>query len=150
MAMDAAMKRIHNFLHQKGYKLTPQRQATVEVLLENEEAHLSAEDIFMRVQAKNASIGLATVYRTLEVLTEMDIVNKVTFQDGLARYDLQKPMLKHSHHHLVCQNCGKITEINDDLVSKLAPEIMAEHHFQLSDHQLTFYGLCEVCQKEEA
>lgn len=141
------IKRIKDYLNHHGYRLTPQRETTVEVLLENNNSHLSAEEIYIRVHEKNPSIGLATVYRTLEMLTEMEIVDKINFQDGLTRYDLVKPTLGHAHHHLVCQKCGKIIEIEDDLLTRMTPFFLNKYHFQLQDHQMTLYGLCENCQR---
>ncbi|WP_195904786.1 Fur family transcriptional regulator, partial [Enterococcus faecium] len=101
MVMNAisAMKKTKQQLHEAGFKLTPQREATLLVLLENEKEHLSAEEIFFLVKKKSPEIGLATVYRTLEILTELKIVDKVSFNDGLARYDLRKEGAKHFHHH---------------------------------------------------
>ncbi|MGO3609646.1 MAG: Fur family transcriptional regulator, partial [Enterococcus sp.] len=85
-----ALQKTKKQLHDSGFKLTPQREATVLVLLENEKDHLSAEEIYFLVKKKSPEIGLATVYRTLEILTELHIVNKISFDDGLARYDLRK------------------------------------------------------------
>ena len=76
-------------MHSASYKLTP-REATVAVLLEHEEDHLSAEDVYLLVKEKAPEIGLATVYRTLELLTELKIVDKINFGDGVSRYDLRQ------------------------------------------------------------
>ena len=96
--MEARIEKIKQQLQSQGYKLTPQREATVRVLLENEEDHLSAEDVFMLVKDKAPEIGLATVYRTLELLSEMHVVEKINFGDGVARYDLRTDSNKHHHH----------------------------------------------------
>ncbi|MFS8580873.1 MAG: transcriptional repressor, partial [Novibacillus thermophilus] len=72
--MDKRIEKIKNELHEKSYKLTPQREATLRVLLENEEKHLSAEDVYLLVKEKAPEIGLATVYRTLELLSDLQIV----------------------------------------------------------------------------
>ncbi len=103
-------------LHAQSYKLTPQREATVKVLLEREEDHLSAEDIYLLVKDKAPEIGLATVYRTLELLLELQIVEKINFGDGVSRYDLRQEGFEHFHHHLVCVECGSIEEIFDNLL----------------------------------
>lgn len=71
---------------------------------------------FIFGQKKSPEIGLATVYRTLEILTELHIVNKISFDDGLARYDLRKEGAEHFHHHLLCLECGNIEEIEEDLL----------------------------------
>ncbi len=102
MNTTAALKKTKKQLHESGFKLTPQREATLLVLLENEKDHLSAEEIFFFVRKKSPEIGLATVYRTLEILTDLKIVDKVSFNDGVSRYDLRKEGAKHFHHHLLC------------------------------------------------
>ena len=87
--METRIERIKKQLHSSSYKLTPQREANVWVLLEHEEDHLSAEDVYLLVKEKSPEIGLATVYRTLELLTELKIVDKINFGDGVSRYDLR-------------------------------------------------------------
>ena len=114
--MDPKLDFIKKQLYAANYKLTPQREATVRVLLENEQDHLSAEDIFLMVKEKAPDIGLATVYRTLELLLELKIVDKINFGDGVYRYDLRKDGDVHFHHQLVCMNCGSVHEIEDDLI----------------------------------
>ncbi|MCB2487451.1 ferric iron uptake transcriptional regulator, partial [Listeria monocytogenes] len=81
-------------------------EATVRVLLENEKDNLSAEEVFLRVKDIAPDTRLATVYRTLELLTELRVVDKINFGDGVSRYDLRQEGAKHIHHHLVCLECG--------------------------------------------
>lgn len=145
--IDSALPKIKDKLHKAGFKLTPQREVTVEVLLEKEKDHLSAEEIYMEVKNKNSGIGLATVYRTLEILTELKVVNKITFQDGLARYDLNKDGKKHQRHHLLCLNCGKIEEVEEDLLDEIEEDIEKKYNFLVKDHRLTFHGVCDECRK---
>lgn len=145
----SALPRIKEKLHKAGFKLTPQREVTVEVILEKEKDPLSAEEIYMEVKRKNSGIGLATVYRTLEILTNLKIVNKITFQDGLARYDLNKAGEEHQRHHLLCLKCGKIQEVEDDLLNEVEREIERTYDFIVKDHRLTFHGICSECAKTE-
>ena len=100
--VEERLNRVKQQLQQSSYKLTPQREATVRVLIENEKDHLSAEDVYLKVKDKAPEIGLATVYRTLELLAELKVVDKINFGDGVARFDLRKEGAKHFHHHLVC------------------------------------------------
>lgn len=144
-----ALKKTKEQLHDSGFKLTPQREATLLVLLENEKDHLSAEEIYLLTKKKNPDIGLATVYRTLEILTELKIVDKVSFNDGLARYDLRKAGAKHFHHHLLCLECGSIQEIEEDLLIDVEKVVEQQFGFQVSDHRLTFHGICAACQKKK-
>src|SRR5699024_9651465 len=110
------IERIKKQLHSKGYKLTPQREATLTVLLEREEDHLSAEEVFLLVKERAPEIGLATVYRTLELLSELQVVDKINLGDCFFCYDLIKEGMDNFHHHLVFIECGTIEEIIDDLL----------------------------------
>lgn len=145
--MEHRIEGIKKQLRSHGYKLTPQRQATVSVLLEREEDHLSAEDIFLLVKEKAPEIGLATVYRTLELLSELKIVDKINFGDGVSRYDLRKEGAEHFHHHLVCMECGSVEEIAEDLLGDVEKIVETDWGFQVKDHRLTFHGVCKQCQE---
>jgi len=147
--LDSSFKLIKKNLHEAGFKLTPQRELTVEVLLEKEKEHLSAEEIYMLVKAKNTGIGLATVYRTLEILTELQVINKLTFQDGIARYDLSMNNENHQHHHLLCLKCGNIEEVKNDMLLEIEIEIEKEYQFIVKDHRLTFHGICKNCVENQ-
>ncbi|MBP1996346.1 ferric iron uptake transcriptional regulator [Paenibacillus eucommiae] len=129
----------------KGLKLTRQREITLHVLLENEKDHLSAEDVFMLVKGKFPDIGLATVYRTLELLNELHIVEKVNFGDGVARFDLRDDDHEHMHHHLICSHCGSVKEIKDDWLSELEKRLELEYGFEVTDHRLDFMGTPRNC-----
>lgn len=147
-ALEHRIDRIKKQLHAKSYKLTPQREATLRILLEREEDHLSAEDIFLLVKNIAPEIGLATVYRTLELLSELKIVDKINFGDGVSRYDLRKEGAKHFHHHLVCIECGSVEEIADDLLEDVEKIVESDWGFNVKDHRLTFHGICRKCQNE--
>jgi Fur family transcriptional regulator, ferric uptake regulator len=147
IAMEHRIDRIKKQLHAQSYKLTPQREATVRVLLERETDHLSAEEIYLLVKEKAPEIGLATVYRTLELLSELKIIDKINFGDGVSRYDLRKEGAEHFHHHLVCIECGSVEEIMDDLLGDVEKIVENEWGFKVQDHRLTFHGLCKSCQK---
>lgn len=144
--MKQRIERIKKELHSKGYKLTPQREATLTVLLEREADHLSAEEIFLLVKDKAPDIGLATVYRTLELLSELTIVDKINFGDGVSRYDLRKEGVDHFHHHLVCMECGSVEEIIEDLLGDVEKIVENDWGFEVKDHRLTFHGVCKQCQ----
>lgn len=138
---------IKGMLQGAGYKLTSQREATVAILLEKEDDHLSAEEVYVYVKKRYPEIGLATVYRTLEILTDLNITKKVMFDDGLARYDLRKNRNAHFHHHLLCLTCGNIEEITEDLLDDVEHIVENKYGFKVLDHRLTFHGTCQMCQK---
>ena len=138
MDSTAALKKTKKQLHESGFKLTPQREATVLVLLENEKDHLSAEEIYFLVKQKSP----------LEILTDLKVVDKVSFNDGLARYDLRKEGAKHFHHHLLCLECGTIEEVEEDLLGEVEQIVESRYHFLVKDHRLTFHGICQSCQSK--
>ncbi|HLQ73754.1 MAG TPA: Fur family transcriptional regulator [Bacillota bacterium] len=144
--MEHRIDRIKKELHAKSYKLTPQREATLRILIEHEEDHLSAEEVFLLVKDINSEIGLATVYRTLELLSELEIVDKINFGDGVTRYDLRKEGAKHFHHHLICIECGTVEEVMEDLLEDVERQVERNWHFKVKDHRLTFHGICKACQ----
>lgn len=147
--MESRIDRIKKQLHGASYKLTPQREATVLVLLEHEADHLSAEDVFLLVKEKSPEIGLATVYRTLELLTDLKIVDKINFGDGVSRFDLRQEGATRFHHHLICIECGTVDEIQEDLLGEVEKFVEKRWDFKIKDHWLTFHGICHRCKPDE-
>ncbi|MDF2652426.1 MAG: transcriptional repressor [Paenibacillus sp.] len=129
-----------------GYKVTQQREATIWVLLENDQDHMSAEDVFMILKAKVPEIGLATVYRTLELLSELHIVEKMTFGDGITRFDLRNQNHEHMHHHVICKECEFVREIQEDWLHELEERIARRYGFVVTDHRLDFVGVYNKCE----
>ncbi|MCI7478444.1 MAG: transcriptional repressor [Selenomonadales bacterium] len=129
------------------HKMTPQRKVVLEVFLDNENAHLSAEDVRGMLRDRDSDIGLATVYRALELMCDLGILQKMDFGDGCSRYELNltEPNA-HQHHHLICRGCGKVFEFSDDLMDELEDTIAEKCKFKILDHQVKFFGYCEECQ----
>ncbi len=146
--MEERVRQIKQQLSAHNYKLTPQREATVRVLLENKEDHLSAEDVYLLVKEKTPEIGLATVYRTLELLSDLQIIHKLNFGDGVTRYEFRAEGAEHHHHHLICLNCGAVDEITDDWLGPIEKRVEEEFNFQIVDHRLTFHGVCHRCKDQ--
>jgi Fur family transcriptional regulator, ferric uptake regulator len=133
-------------LKEKGSKLTPQRRATLNVIIQNKGEHLNTEEIYELVRKDCPEIGLATVYRTLQLLEEMDIISRINLDDGCSRYEIKTDEEDHQHHHLICQQCSKIIEVKIDLLDHLEEEIEKEYDFDIKDHKLKFFGLCSDCK----
>lgn len=130
------------------HKITPQRKIVLQVFIENTGKHLSAEDVHYILRDKGYDIGLATVYRSLELLSEFTILQKIDFGDGCRRYELNTANPNaHQHHHLICIKCGSVSEFADDLLENLEADIMKKSKFKITDHQVTFYGYCSKCQQ---
>ncbi len=132
-------------LRDNSYKLTPQRQTILKIFLENADRHLSAEDTYMLVKNDYPEIGLATVYRTLDILAELGVLLKNDFGDGRSRYEFSRKD-EHHHHHLICIQCGNVSEFDDDLLESLETVIQKRNGFKVVDHDLKFYGYCKKCQ----
>ncbi|MGG7176084.1 Fur family transcriptional regulator [Clostridium paraputrificum] len=135
-------------LKSKGYKLTPQRRAIVDTIIESEGKHLTAEEIYDEVKKNCPEIGLATVYRTILLLEDIGVVSRLHLNDGCSRYELVHSDETHRHHHLVCNNCNSVIEVQDDLLEELEEGIETEYGFKILDHALKFYGVCSECQKK--
>lgn len=138
------MKVFLNKLNESNCKLTPQRLAILQVLEDSQGEHLSAEQIFIMVKSRMPGIGIATVYRTLELFASLGLLRKTSFDEGKFRYEFQD-FDRHGHHHLICLSCGKITEIEEDLLYQLEREV-EKKGFRVVNHSLVIYGRCEACQ----
>jgi Fur family ferric uptake transcriptional regulator len=141
------LEEIKTRLKTKEYKMTPQRKIIIKTFAENMEKHLSAEEVFQIVRNSHPEIGLATVYRTLDILAELQILKKIDFGDGKARYEFFNED-DHYHHHLICLKCDQVFEFEDDLLESLETLINKKSGFKIIDHQLKFYGYCLNCQNE--
>ncbi|MBW6409829.1 Fur family transcriptional regulator [Clostridium weizhouense] len=135
-------------LKKKGYKLTAQRRSIVNAIIETEGKHLTAEEIYDEVKRSCPEIGLATVYRTIILLEELGVICRLELNDGCNRYELVHGDETHRHHHLVCNLCNKVLEVQDDLLEELETQIETQYKFKISDHSVKFYGVCEECQNK--
>lgn len=135
-------------LKETGFKITPQRRAIVDILLKNNNEHLSSEEIYDLVRIDCPEIGLATVYRTMQLLDEVGVISKLNLDDGCIRYELSLNKDEcHNHHHLICKKCGKIMEVKEDLLDVIEKQIQEIYKFEILDHDVKFYGSCENCKK---
>jgi Fur family transcriptional regulator, ferric uptake regulator len=135
-----------------GYRLTASREAILDVLTKTSK-HLSAEEIYEQIRRIHRTGGLATVYRTLELLTDLGILSKFDFGDGRARYELaQEVEANDHHHHLVCMNCHGIIEYTDfiddevELLKRTEKGLSKKYDFKITKHIIQFYGLCNRCR----
>ncbi|OLS03908.1 Fur family transcriptional regulator [Tissierella creatinophila] len=133
-------------LKTKGYKLTNQRKAILNTIIENVHEHLSCEEIFNLVSVDYPEIGIATIYRTIQLFENLNIVVKVNFDDGFSRYEIKENTNDHHHHHLICLKCGNILEVELDLLESLENTIESQEAFYITDHNVKFYGYCKDCK----
>ncbi|MEG0773256.1 Fur family transcriptional regulator [Clostridium sp.] len=139
------IENLKEILKEKGYKLTPQRRAILNGIINSEGCHLTAEELYDLVKVDCPEIGLATVYRTVQLLEEMGVVCKLDLDDGRSRYELCQADDIHQHHHLICNECGKVIEVQGDLLHEIEEVIEKKYKFTIENHSLKFYGLCNEC-----
>jgi Fur family ferric uptake transcriptional regulator len=129
----------------KGLRSTDQRRVIVETFFESPN-HVSIEELLADVRAREPKVGYATVYRTLKLLTECGVAFERRFGDGLTRYELADDT---SHHdHLICVECGTITEFEEPRIEEIQEEVAERHGFQLRSHKHEMYGVCPDCQRK--
>lgn len=136
-------------------KMTPQRQIVLQVILDHPSEHLSAEKIYDYLRGTESEIGLATVYRSLEILVSLGILQKIEFgkeydKKNKSSYSYELNPLdpnEHFHHHLICTECKEITEFEDDMLDELENDIVVKTGFKVDNHQVKFFGICKNCQK---
>lgn len=145
--------RWHGKLKECGYRLTEGRKEIINLLTETKE-HLSAEEIYLKVHAIYPAIGLTSVYRTLDVLVNMGVIQKFDFGDGRSRYEIiDRHDNKDHHHHLVCTQCKKIINYKDfideeiELLKKIEKTLSEKYKFEINNHLIQFYGLCSQCKQ---
>jgi len=136
-----------------GFRITEGREAILNILINTSGKHLSAEDIYAKLQKQNPSIGLTTVYRTLDLLVEMGLIFKFDFGDKRARFEMiQGTAEEHHHHHLVCTGCHRVIDYTDfiseevELLKKTEKGLSEKYGFDIKNHVIQFFGICDLCR----
>ncbi len=146
--MSVNREKFINLLRERGLKVTNQRIGVLETLASYPDKHLTAEEIHDKVKQEYPEIGLATVYRTVQLLLELHLIDKISLDDGCVRYEIAHfdgSTSKHHHHHLVCLSCGNVFSFKDDLLEQLEAEIKEKLDFRVVDHEVKLYGYCREC-----
>ncbi|WP_035042316.1 Fur family transcriptional regulator [Desulfovibrio sp. X2] len=134
------------YLSSKRLKMTPQRMLILDVFLK-EQGHLTSEDLYQKVKAIDPSVGQATVYRTLKLLSDSGIAQEVDFSEGVARYE--HGFNEDHHDHLICIRCRTTVEVADERIEQLQEELARAHGFRLTGHSMCLYGVCPRCRGKE-
>jgi len=135
------IKEIIDTFRSEGFKITPQRRLLFEILSGNN-SHPSAEDVYQFALKKMPDISRTTVYSTLNELLNMGLIDSIK---GISEKHLRFDTKTSVHHHLYCQDCGRIVDIDLD-ISSLAPPTDASDGFQVLRKQITFFGYCKQCK----
>lgn len=132
------------YLRDHGLPVTAQRLAIADILLSSTH-HLSADDVAIELERRDSSIGLATVYRTIDLLVKSGLVVERDFGEGFRRYE---PARDAPHHeHLLCTVCGKVTEFRDERLERMTTLLAEAHGYSRQRHRLVIYGVCDDCQR---
>lgn len=134
---------ITNKLSEQGYRLTPQRMMVLDAI-ENSEHHISAEEIYAQVITKYPHLNISTVYRTLELLHRLGLVTETDLGGGRVRYH---PADKGHHHHLVCQECGRVIDLDESVMDNLKLVLKRDYNFTPDISHLALFGTCADCNR---
>ena len=143
MEYDTLLDRFKEILRLNNLKFTKQREVVLQTLYNHDE-HFTPENLYLLIKDKYPSlnVGIATIYRTLNLLEESDMVTSITFGAQGKRFELAN---KPHHDHMICRSCGSIIEFEDEIIEKRQIEIAKEHGFKLTNHLLQLYGICKKC-----
>ncbi len=140
-------KRIEHELRKHGYKLTPQRRVIIGAIIDSHE-HLTPAALHARVHREHRSIGLVTIYRTIEILTELGLICEMHAGGSCRSYLMRRP--SEHHHHLICSDCGRVIDFTDCGLGKLERRLAADTNFKINGHLLEFLGQCRQCRSAAA
>jgi Fur family ferric uptake transcriptional regulator len=129
-------------LSEHGYRLTPQRMLVLAAIA-NSDHHISAEEIYAQVVARYPHVNISTIYRTLDLLNRLGLATETDLGGGRVRYH---PVGKGHHHHLVCQECGRIIDLDESVLRPLKEALLQEYRFDADLRHLGIFGRCTECR----
>lgn len=145
------LEQAYGLLKKHDLRITPQRKAILQILFNCRGHHLETENIHQLLvfgENEKSKAGLATVYRTMEMLERVGLVSRLPMEGSPARYELVLPE-ELNHHHLICLMCGKVQEVDDSLMEFLRRNIMKEKNFLMVEKTIKIYGYCGNCRARE-
>jgi Fur family ferric uptake transcriptional regulator len=142
----AARERLASWIASRGLKATRQREVIVDAFFA-QAGHLSVDELLHKAKERDPTIGAATVYRTMKILTDAGLASARHFEGGQTRYEAA--LDRHHHDHLICTSCGNIIEFENERIEELQDRVAAEHGFTVTHHKLELYGLCKACKERQ-
>ena len=134
------------YLKKNNMNMTPQRRMILDVFMTCAD-HVTSEELYERIRAVDAGVGLATVFRTLKLLVECGVARVVRFKDGLIRYEYAWG--REHHDHMVCDECGRKIEVKAPELSQLLGDLAEQVGFKLTGHLTYLSGVCSECRKKK-
>lgn len=132
-----------SILRQRGYKITPQRQAIVRTIFRSR-GYLTPAALYERIRREHPNIGLTTIYRTLEILADSGFICRVHVGGVSRKYIASPPQ---HHHHLICSGCGTVIDFTGCELGELEERLLKETGFKIESHLLEIFGHCRDCQE---
>jgi Fur family transcriptional regulator, ferric uptake regulator len=131
------------YMAERGLKSTRQRSLIIDAFF-SLGGHLSVEELWSKVREQDAKVSVATVYRTMKLLAECGLAHARNFGDGQTRYEAAAG--RDHHDHLICTECGRIVEFENDRIEAMQEAVARKHGFRVTSHKMELYGLCQACQ----
>ena len=147
MEYDSLLVRFKDILKHNNLKFTKQREVVLKTMYNNDD-HFSPESLYMLLKESypELNVGIATVYRTLNLLEDSDMVTSLSFGSSGKKFELGN---KPHHDHMICKMCDEIIEFEDDEIENRQEEIANKYGFKLTSHMMQLYGVCKKCQKKQ-
>lgn len=140
MKNQKATEIFQNYLKNGKNRITPERFEVLDAALEHE-GHFGADDLFIVMKNNKSQVSRATVYNTLELLVQCDLLKKRNFGDNIARYE--SSLKKQVHDHLICMDCGRIVEFTNSKIKNLPEDICSEFNFKLESYSFNIFARCK-------
>ncbi len=143
VTMETARQKFEDYLREENYRVTPERFEVLDAVM-GTTGHFDADELFLTLKKSGSKVSRATVYNTLDILEECELVFKTRLKDHGSRYE--KAFGRSHHDHLVCVKCGKIVEFVDDGIEQAQQAIAKKFKFSLISHSHQIFGLCPDCK----
>ncbi|MDP6100281.1 MAG: transcriptional repressor [Dehalococcoidia bacterium] len=134
-------KLTENTIRSSGHHITPQRLVILDVL-KGSNGHASADEIHSHVRSRCPKLHISTIYRALDMLKRLGLVTETALGDGKLRYHLH---VKGYHHHLICEKCGRVEEMDEATFTPLKAALKRKHRFHADLRHLAIFGRCQAC-----
>lgn len=144
---DSLLVKFKELLKLNSLKFTKQREIILKTLY-NYDEHFTPESLYLLIKENQPklNVGIATIYRTLNLLEESQMVTSISFGSAGKKYELAN---KPHHDHLICKSCGEIVEFEDNNIEKRQQDIAKANGFKLTSHLMQLYGICKKCQEKQ-